>query len=311
LKVVFFGTPEFALKPLRAILESGRHEVFAVVSQPDRPRGRGQEVSFSPVKEYALAHGLKVLQFEKIRTDGAGLLKELGADIGVTAAYGQILSQEIIDIFPYGIYNIHASLLPKYRGASPVTAAIQDGETETGITIMRTELGLDSGDIIMTESTVVGENQTTGELLEVLADVGARLIVNVLDLTESGNVIFTPQDHKKATGCKMLNSTSGEINWSDSSEKIHNLVRAMNPSPSAFSMLNGEKVKIHKTVVRNDVVSNAESGTILEASSKNGLIVKCGSGAIQLETIQMPGKRAMLATDFLRGRALDSGSKFG
>ena len=203
MRVVFLGTPDFSVNTLKAIINS-KHEVVAVVTQPDKPVGRSSKLVFSPVKQVAVEHNLKVLQYNKIRLEGVDDLKALNADIMVTCAFGQILSQEIIDIAPKGIINVHASLLPKYRGAAPIQWSIINGDSETGVTIMQTEAGIDTGDIICMEKTPISETETAGELFDRLSMLGAKLLVEALDLIESGNATFTKQNDDLATHVKML-----------------------------------------------------------------------------------------------------------
>ena len=213
LKVVFLGTPDFSVNTLKAILNS-RHEVLAVVTQPDRPVGRSGKPVFSPVKQVAVEKGIKVLQYNKIRLEGVEDLKALNPDIMVTCAFGQILSQEIIDIAPKGIINVHASILPKYRGAAPIQWSIINGDSETGVTIMQTEAGIDTGDIICVEKTPISDKETAGELFDRLADLGANLLVKALDMIEDGNATYTKQNHDLATHVKMLKKEDGIIDFS-------------------------------------------------------------------------------------------------
>ena len=245
MRVVFLGTPEFAVKCLDALANS-HHEIVAVVCQPDKPSERGNKVIFSPVKNYALSHNLPLFQFPKISRDGIIDLKALEPDIMITAAYGQILSQEVIDIAKYGIINVHASLLPKYRGASPIQTAVINGDRETGITIMKTEISLDTGDIIEQEKTPIYEYETTGELSERLAEIGARLIINVLKKYEEGTVTFTKQEHIYATTTRKITKDDCIINWQKSTREILCLIHGANPNPIARTLLGDETVKIYR-----------------------------------------------------------------
>ncbi|MBO4570195.1 MAG: methionyl-tRNA formyltransferase [Clostridia bacterium] len=309
MRVVFLGSPEFSLNCLKQIL--AHHEVVAVVTQPDAPAGRGQKLVKCPVAEFAIKNSLNLYQFEKISRDGVDILKSLKPDIMVTCAYGQILSQEVIDIAKHGIINVHASLLPKYRGASPIQSAIINGEKETGITIMQTEAGLDTGDIILFEKVAIGDDETSGELTERLSEVGARLVIIALDQIANGTAEFTKQKHTDATTTKKLNKINCTINFNRTSEQINNLVRGANPDPIARATINGESVKIYKTRVRNDLVKDAPNGTVLDCSSaKAGLFISCGVGVIEVLEIQFPGGKVISGANAIGGRKISVGQKF-
>ena len=264
---------------------------------------------FSPVKQLAVQNGLKVLQYNKIRLEGVDDLKSLNADIMVTCAFGQILSQEIIDIAPHGIINVHASLLPKYRGASPIQWAILNGDKKTGVTIMKTEAGIDTGDIISVCETSINAEETAGELFDRLSLIGANLLVKTLDDIEQGKAIFTPQDHTLATHVKMLKKEDGIIDFSKNSETIFNHVRGMNPWPCAYTFLNGKMLKVFKaTVISSCEDSNGlPCGSVLQANSKQGLIVKTGDGAIRLCVIQVEGGKRLNDVDYLLGHKIPVG----
>ncbi len=306
MRIVFLGTPSFAVKSLENIASS-KHEILAVVTQPDKPVGRKGEITPSAVKVCAQKLGINVLQYDKIRLEGVEDLKELAPDIMVTCAFGQILSQEIIDIAPYGIINVHASLLPKYRGSSPIQHAVLNGDIETGVTIMKTEIGIDTGDIVAVEKTVIGENETAGELFERLSVLGANLIVKTLDRIENGDFPSIPQDNDSATHVKMIKKEDAKIDWSKSSFEIKNLVRGMNPWPCAWTILNGKIIKIF-AVEKVDDNSNACFGEVIEANGGE-LIVKCNNGAIKVLELQMEGSKRMDAKSFLLGRKILKGDK--
>jgi len=309
LKVVFLGTPDFSVGTLEAIIKS-KHEILAVVTQPDKPSGRGEKMTFSPVKQVALEHGIKVLQYDKIRVQGIEDLKALAPDIMVTCAYGQILSQEIIDIAPHGIINVHASLLPKYRGAAPIQWAILNGDKETGVTIMQTEAGIDCGDIIAVKKTTIGKDETAGELFERLSVIGADLLVETLDKIEAGTATFTKQNHEIATHVKMLKKSDGMLDFSNDCETLVNFVRGMNPWPCAYTSLNGKTLKVYKAVKADNVNTDGkECGEIIFADSKNGFVVACGDGALRLASVQIEGKRRMNDTDFVIGQRFDLSEK--
>lgn len=299
MKIIYLGTPDFAVKPLEAILERG-YDVVAVISQPDKPVGRKREIKPTPVKEFALSKGLKVLQFDKIR-EHVEEIKLLDADIMVTCAYGQILSEQIIDATKYGIYNIHASLLPLYRGASPISEAILNGDKTTGVTIMKTEIGIDSGDIVNVSETPIGEDETCGQLFDRLSLIGANLICNTLALIEKGEATFTKQEHEKATFCKMIKKEDAKINWNDDADKILRMVRAYNPSPIAFTFFKGKMLKIYSAEYSAMV---GTAGQVVSADKKGGLVIACKNGAISVKEVQLEGAKRMSYVDFVQGRKL-------
>lgn len=283
---------------------ASKHEILAVVTQPDKPVGRKNVLTPSPVKVCALNHGLKVLQYNKIRVEGVEDLKNLAPDIMVTCAFGQILSQEIIDIAPRGIINVHASLLPKYRGAAPIQYSVINGDTETGVTIMQTEAGIDTGDILSVEKTPIDPDETAGELFERLSELGAKLIVETLDKIEAGKITPVKQDETKATHVKMLTRETGKIDWTKSAKDIKNLVRGTNPWPAAHTFLNGKTLKIF-VVDALDGDFDGQIGEVLRADKK--LVVKCGKGAVEILEIQSEGGKRMSATAFDAGRKILKG----
>lgn len=308
MKVIFLGTPDFAVPSLEALLKSD-HEVLAVVCQPDRRVGRDQKLTFPPVKEIALKHGVKVLQYEKIRLEGVDDLKSLAPDIMVSCAFGQILSQEIIDIAPHGIINVHGSLLPKYRGAAPIQQSVIDGETETGVTIMQTEKGIDTGDILSVSKTPISERETAGELFDRLSVIGANLLIETLDKIENGKIVPVKQDDSKATHVSMIKKEDGLIAWNDSAKNIFNKVRGMNPWPVAFTKLNGKTLKIYSsTIVDFCSDNNIISGSVVSADANNGFIVNTGDGYLRLDEIQLEGSKRLSAHDFLLGRKIAVGT---
>lgn len=306
MKVIFLGTPSFGANVLKEIANS-THEIVGVVCQPDKPSGRGNKLVAPPVKEVALSLGLDVYQFDKIRADGVSTLKSLNADIMVTAAYGQILSQEIIDICKYGIINVHGSLLPKYRGASPIQMSIIDGEEYTGVTIMKTEAGIDTGDMLLSEKCKIEPSDTYGTLSEKLSLIGAKLCIKALDLIEGGKAEFTPQNEQEATHTHMFKKQDCFIDFNKSAKQIVNLVRGLNPNPIALFSLNNETYKVFEArAVEDD--SNASQGTILEANSKRGLIIKCLGGAVEIVEMTAPNSKRMLAKSYLNGKSISVGS---
>lgn len=301
MKVLFMGTPQFAAESLKALTVS-KHSVVCVVTQPDRALKRGK-VEISPVKRFAEAHGLPIFQPVKIRAE-ADKLRAYGADIAVTAAYGQILDAAVLDSFPCGIINVHASLLPKYRGASPIQSAIAAGDTVTGVTIMRTELGIDTGDILASAATEIGASETAGELTERLARLGAELLVKTLDCYDRINPI--KQDDSKSTHCKTISKTEQYIDFSLSAKTVANKIRALSPSPCAKTVICNEVYKIFSAETDDVSYFGKKPGEIVECG-KDRLVIACGDGCIRINTIQAPSKRAMSISEFLRGNKFDIG----
>ena len=296
MRIVFLGTPDFSVSCLDALINS-KHEVLAVVTQPDKARNRNMQVSFSPVKEEALKHNIKVLQYDKIRLQGVQDLKDLNPDIMVTCAYGQIISQEILDIPKYGVINVHASLLPKYRGSAPIQWAILNGEKETGITIMQTALGVDSGDIILQEKVQIKPHETAGELFDDLAKIAPSVLLKAMDLIEEGKATFTKQIEEESTHFPMLTKEDGHINWEDNGEKIINKIFGLNPWPSAYSILDGKVFKIFDADFEK---ADVESVGIIKDCK-----VSCKDGYIVLKDVQIEGKKRMNVNDFVRGCSID------
>ncbi len=310
MRVIFFGTPELAVPSLKSLIQN--FEVVAVVTQTDKISGRGQQVVFPPVKQEAVKHGIKVLQYEKIRTQGVEELRSLRPDIMVSCAYGQLFSQEIIDIAPYGIFNIHVSLLPAYRGTSPIQAAIKNGEPETGVTILKTAIGMDDGPIVLQDKIRIDEDDNTATVSDKLAVLGAQAIVKALKLVESGKVTYTEQDDSKATFTKKITKEDGNINFRLSSKEIINSIRAYNPWPVAFTTLAGKLLKIYSACeVQLDSNLKHKPGEVVYADSKNGLIVKVGDGYLSLTSIQPENSRVMPAKDYLNGKKIEVGTVLG
>ncbi len=306
MKIIYLGTPEFAVAPLKAIIESQNHEVVAVVTQPDRPVGRKNIITPPPVKVVALENGIPVFQYEKIRAEGVEDLRNIGADIMITCAYGQILSKEIIDICPHGIINIHASLLPKYRGAAPIQYAVINGEKTTGVTVMQTEVGLDTGDILQSFETPIGESETAGDLFVRLSKLGAEKICSVLDKIEKGEIIPQKQDESKAFVVKTIKKEDALIDFSKSSLEIKNLINGMNPWPICYTFANGKKLKIYRAVT---VDASGRVGEVIKADKK--LYIACGDGAIEVLELQEEGGKVMNALSYLNGRKLKVGDLLG
>ena len=307
MKIVFLGTPDFAVKPLEALINS-HHEVLAVVTQPDKPVGRKAIITPCDVKVYAQSRGVKTLSYNKIRIEGIEDLKELKPDIMVTCAYGQILSKEILDIAKHGVINIHASLLPKYRGSAPIQWAIINGDKQTGVTIMQTDVGVDTGDILKVVTLDILENETAGELFERLSVLGAQTIVSVIDDIEKGNVTPVKQDENKATHVGMLKKEDGLLDFNKPTKDLVNLIRGLNPWPVAFTTLNEKTLKVYSATPCN---INGESGKVLFADIKNGFIVGTGDGSIKINELQLEGSKKMNARDFLVGNKVKQGDILG
>lgn len=303
MRIVFMGTPDFAVPCLQRLLEDG-HEVPAVFTQPDKPVGRHAVLTPPPVKQLALSHGIPVYQPTKMR-DGtaAALLRELAPDCLVVVAYGRILPQEILDVPPRGCVNIHGSLLPRYRGAAPIQWSVIRGEAVTGVTSMFMDAGMDTGDIIDTLTTPIGENETAGELFERLAPLGARLLSTTLAAIADGTVTRRPQNDAEATMAPMLEKAMGRLDLTRPARELHNQVRGMNPWPGAFCTVGGKTLKIHETRV---AAGSGAPGTLLCADP---VTVACGEGALQLVTVQPEGKPRMAAEAWLRGARLPQGAR--
>ena len=303
MRVIFLGTPEFGVNVLKSISNS-THEVVGVVCQPDRPSGRGHKLVAPPVKVLALELGLKVFQFDKISQQGVQELKDLNADIMVTAAYGQILSQEVIDVCLHGIINVHGSLLPQYRGATPIQTSIINGDKVTGVTIMQTDAGIDTGDMILAGECEIAPDDTYGSLNEKLSYLGADLCVRALDLIQNGKARFVPQNHQKAIHTKMIKKEHTLIDFNKSAEEIVNLVRGLNPNPIAYFVLNDENYKVFKAK-KVDYIGNETNGKILKANSKQGFVIKCEGGAVEIEEMTAPNSKRMLAKSYLNGKTIN------
>jgi methionyl-tRNA formyltransferase len=314
LRIVFFGTPAFAVPSLDALLAASPHHVVGAVTQPDRPRGRGQKLSDAPVKSRALLSGLPVLQPERMK-DEAFLerLSSWNADLGVVAAYGKILTDRLLAIPRLGMINVHGSLLPRYRGAAPVHRAIIDGETMTGITIMRVVKTLDAGPMLAKEHRPIGPEETSEDLERDLARIGARLLITVVEQIAQGQAHETPQDESLATYAHRLTKEDGVIDWHGSAGRIHNLIRGLFPWPHAFSFCGGKRFILLGSQVEapaDDAGQNAiEPGTVLEASGDR-LIIATGSDRLRVTEIQAEGKRPMNAREFLTGHRLTPGERF-
>ena len=301
MRVVFMGTPDIAATCLKQILDDG-FDVVAVYTQPDRPKGRGMKMVFSPVKELAIANDIHVYQPENFREDETvEQLRRLQPDVVAVVAYGRILPQRVLDIPTFGCINIHASLLPAYRGSAPYQWAVLNGEKETGVTAMYLCREMDAGDIIDVEKTPIGENETAGELLDRLAVLGGGLLSKTLTKIEAGCCERTPQDHEKATYAPMLDKSICPIDWSKTAQQVHDHVRGLHPWPVATAIIGGTLFKIHATVI---VDGKGKPGEIL-GLTKTGLKIACGEGAVEIRSLQAEGGKRMAAPDYFRGHPLN------
>lgn len=305
MKIVYMGTPDFAVFPLKALYEDG-HEIALVVTQPDKPKGRGHKLTPPPVKEFAVEQNLCIYQPESCKTDEAfEYLKSFDADIFIVAAYGQILPQRILDIPRYGCVNIHASLLPQYRGAAPIQWSIINGETVTGVTTMQMNAGLDTGDMLVKEEVVITDFDTCETLHDKLAVTGVNTIRKTLEQIESGTLKPEKQDDSHSTYAPMINKATGYIDFSKSADKIYNLVRALNPYPYAQAMYENVRFKVIGAKVCNKDY-NAENGEIIDVSN-DGILVSCGVGSLLITDVQFEGKKKMPVAEFIKGNEIKKG----
>ncbi len=311
-RIAFFGTPAFALPTLERLLEAG-HQVVVVVTQPDRPRGRGHQVQESPVKAEAVARGLEVWQPERLSDDAfLAALRARAPDLGVVAAYGKILPDALLALPPRGFLNVHASLLPKYRGAAPVHRAILAGESETGVTIMRIVRELDAGPMLARRARAIGEDETSVEVEADLARLGADLLVDVLDRLARGEVAETPQNPDEATYAPRLTRADGAIDWTRAAREVHNQVRGLHPWPHASTALEGRRYLIHRTRVGGPAPGGPVApATVVEARGDRLLVAAGDGGTVQILEIQPEGRRVMTAREFLAGHPVTPGVRFG
>lgn len=309
MKVIFMGTPDFSVGTLEALVEAG-HEVVLAVTQPDKPKGRGKEMQFTPVKEAALRHDIPVFQPKKVRDpECMEELRKYHADIMVVIAFGQILPQEILDMTPYGCVNVHASLLPKYRGAAPIQWSIIDGEEVTGVTTMQMDAGLDTGDMLLKTEIKIEADETGGSLHDKLAEAGATLCVETLKALEEKTVTPQKQGETPTAYAKMLDKKLGNIDWTMDAVSIERLIRGLNPWPSAYTMWNGKVMKIWRGEVL-EASGEQMPGTIV-AVSKDSFTVQTGKGQLRILELQLQGKKRMDAAAFLRGYKLEEMMRLG
>lgn len=306
IRTVFMGTPEFALPTLQGLLDAGVNLV-GVYTQPDRPKGRGKKLAASPVKELALAHRLPVFQPERLRKpEAVDELRQLAPDLIVVVAYGQILPRSVLEIPRFQCINVHASLLPKYRGAAPINKAIVDGERETGVTTMLMDVGLDTGAMLVKRSTPIGSAETAGEVHDRLALLGREALAETLQLICAGQLTPQAQDDALSTYAPMMSKEDGLIDWSRSARQIHNQVRGLDPWPGAYSYLNGQVLKIARTGISEE--GSGAPGKVLSADA-TGISVACGQGVLMIGELQLPGKKRLAAREFLSGYPLPAGTR--
>ena len=311
MRVVFMGTPDFAVGTLNALLQS-RHQVVAVVTQPDKPKGRGKAMQFTPVKEVAVRAEIPVLQPKRVREpEVVEEIRQFHPDVIVVVAFGQLIPKAILDMPQYGCVNVHASLLPKYRGAAPIQWAVIDGEEKSGVTTMQMDEGLDTGDMLLTEEVVLDPQETGGSLFDKLSEVGAGLLLKTLDELEAGNVHPQKQPSESTTAyAAMLTKKMGEIAWTQSAVQIERLVRGLNPWPSAYTHLGQKTLKIWRAAVHPSMVQTKEPGTVILMDKKH-FGVQTGDGMLEILELQLEGKKRMDADAFLRGYQVEDGIKLG
>lgn len=305
MRVIFMGTPEFAVPSLEALLQ--KHEVVLVVTQPDKPKGRGKKMVPTPVKACALEHGIPVLQPEKVKEpEFVEQLRSYEPDLIAVTAFGQILSEPILEMPKYGCINVHGSLLPKYRGAAPMQWSIIDGEKVTGITTMYMAKGLDSGDMLLKAEVEITDEDTFATIHDKMAVTGANLLLDTLDQLEAGTLERIPQDHDAATYAPMITKETGHIDWSKNRQDIINLIRGLNPVPAAYTIYEEEVLKIFGAVISDVQADDAANGEIV-AVVKKGFVVKCGDGCLLITEVQARGGKRMMTDAYLRGHAMKEG----
>lgn len=313
MKIIFMGTPDFSVGTFEALIQAG-HQIVLVVTQPDKPQGRKHVLAGPPMKEAALAHGIEVFQPKRVRkSENVEYLRSFGADLIVVVAFGQILPKSILEMPKYGCINVHASLLPKYRGASPIQWAVLNGEKETGVTVMKMDEGLDTGDMILVEKVTLDEKETGGSLFERLQVVGASACVKAVSQIENGTATYTQQDHEQATKTGLIEKSFGFLNFSKSAEELERIIRGLNPWPSAYTRINGKMLKIWSANTISQEEYDGEyygPGHICEIG-KQTFKIECFEGVLEVVEVQLEGKRRMNAGDFLRGNQIELGMELG
>ncbi|MDU6295681.1 methionyl-tRNA formyltransferase [Clostridium celatum] len=306
MKIVFMGTPDFAVPSLEALIE--KYGVEAVFTQPDRPKGRGKKLAFSPVKEVAVRHNIKVLQPEKLKDDREAVeyLKDLRPDFIIVVAFGQILTKEVLDIPKYGCINLHASLLPMYRGAAPLNWVVINGEKKSGNTTMLMDVGLDTGDMLLKDEVEISDDMTAGELHDTLMASGGELLIKTIEGLVQGTITPIKQEGETCYA-KMLSKDTGKIEWSKAAKDIHNLIRGLNPWPIAHTTYKGQSMKIYASSVLEEN-SNKEAGTIIGVN-KDGIKVSCGEGVLLIKKVQFPNGKPLTIEQYINGNEIEVGCK--
>jgi methionyl-tRNA formyltransferase len=304
------GTPDFAVPSLEMLVNEG-YEVAAAVTQPDKPKGRGNKLTAPPVKEFALKHGINVLQPEKIKTpEFIEQIRLLKPDLLITAAYGKILSKDLLEVPSRGCINVHGSLLPSYRGAAPINWAVINGEKKTGITTMFTDVGLDTGDMLLKKELEISADMTVGELHNKMAILGAEVLKETLFELKNGTLKRIPQEDAESTYAPMMNKELGLIDWNKTAQEVHNLVRGTDPWPGAYTFLNGNRMRVWKTSLTNDKNNGHTNGYIIKVSNE-GILVKCSDENILIEEVQFDSSKRMSVRDYIRGHQIDAGEILG
>lgn len=307
MKTIFMGTPEFALPSLELVAKTT--DLRAIFTKEDKPNSRGNKIIINPIKQYGLENNIEIIQPKKLRDEEIiNKIREINPDLIIVVAYGKIIPKSIIDIPKYGIINVHSSLLPKYRGASPIHSAILNGDGETGVSIMYIEEELDSGDVILQEKCEISDEDTLGSLHDRLKILGAEALGKVINLIEAGKVTATPQEHEKATFVKPISKEEGKIDWSKSKEEIYNKIRGLNPFPGAYTSFNDEIIKVYKVEKIEDKY-NGEFGEVVELKKKSGPVIKTRNGSLILKNLKVQGKKNQSGVDLLNGRIFQLGDK--
>ena len=307
MRILFMGTPDFSVPTLQTLIDS-KHEVIGVVTQPDKPRGRGKKVTYSPIKEVAIQNNIEVYQPQKVREEQfMDKLREMNPDLIVVIAFGQILKKDLLELPKYGCINVHASLLPKYRGAGPIQWSIINGEKETGITTMHMDVGLDTGDMILKESVIIENSDTYGTLHDKLSLIGAKVLLDTIEQIEKGIAPRIKQNDDESTYAPMLSKELGKIDWTKGAEEIERLIRGLNPWPSAYTSLDGKTLKIWQAKV-TDTSSEGTVGEVVKVT-KDAIVIKTGTKDLALTEIQLQGKKRMATEAFLKGYKLEENTK--
>ncbi len=316
MKIAFLGTPEFSKIVLEALYNS-KHEIVCIVTNLDKESGRGHKVIYSPVKTFGLEKNIPVLQYKKVSLEGYDQIKSYNPDVLITASFGQLLKQNILDLAKYGVINVHTSLLPKYRGSCPINWTIMKGEKTTGVTIMKTNIGLDTGDIILSKELDIFPDETAGELTLRLAELGSRTLLEALDLIENGTATFTKQNEEISSYYPMLSKDMAKIDFNNSAKQIQNLCNGLNPWPICYVILDedkNERLKVYKAKpyenITNINLNNFNNGQVVLSSAKTGLVVKCADGLVLLDVIQAPNSKAMSSKCYLNGKTIQVGKQF-